>query len=166
LADVGNLDRLRVHVYVDEPELGRVAVGYPVTITWQALAGREWSGRVERTATSIQPLGTRQVGEVICLIDNPGHELIPGTNVDATIRSAVVENALVIPKETLRRDAHGNFVFLLKSDLVERRPVTTGVASITEIQVTEGLAEGDGIALPTDLPLKTGDHVTPVMSGA
>ena len=161
VADVGNLDRLRVRVYVDEPELGRVAEGQPVTITWQALGGKQWSGRVERTPTSIQPLGTRQVGEVICWIDNPGHELIPGTNVDALIRTAVVEKALVIPKETLRHDAQGNYVLLLRDQAVERRAVTTGVASISEVEVTGGLAEGDEVALPSDTPLQPGDRVTP-----
>lgn len=161
LANVGNLDRLRVRVYVDEPELGRVAEGQPVTITWQALGGKQWSGRVERKPTSIQPLGTRQVGEVICLIDNPQHELIPGTNVDATIRTAVVENALVIPKETLRHDSQGNYVLLLKNQAVDRRMVNTGVASVSEVQVTNGLAEGDFVALPSDTPLQPGDRVTP-----
>ena len=161
LANIGKLDRLRVRVYVDEPELGRVAEGEPVTITWQALPGKQWNGSVERKPTSIQPLGTRQVGEVICWIDNPGHELIPGTNVDAVIRTAVVDQALVIPKETLRHDAQGDYVFLLKGDAVERRPVTTGVASISEVQITGGLAEGDQVALPSDIPLQPGDRVTP-----
>ena len=40
VANVGRLDRLRVRVYVDEPELGRVAVGQPVTIRWEALPGK------------------------------------------------------------------------------------------------------------------------------
>ncbi len=101
------------------------------------------------------------MGEVICWIDNPGHELIPGTNVDATIRTAVVENALVIPKETLRHDGQGNYVLLLKDDMVERRTVMTGVSSISEVQITDGLVEGDQVAMPSDTPLQPGDHVTP-----
>lgn len=161
LANVGNLNRLRVRVYVDEPELGRVAEGQPVTITWQALGGKQWTGSVERKPTSIQPLGTRQVGEVLCWIDNPGHELIPGTNVDAVIRTAVVENAVVIPKETLRHDGQGNYVLLLKGEAVERRAVNTGVASISDVQIVDGLAEGDEVALPSDTPLQPGDRVTP-----
>jgi len=166
VANVGDLNRLRVRVYVDEPELGRVVEGQPVTITWQALPGKKWSGKVERKPTSIQPLGTRQVGEVICWIDNPGHELIPGTNVDIVIRSAVAEKALVIPKVTLRHDAEGDFVFLLKDDVVERRAVTMGISSISDVQVASGLAEGDEIALPSETTLKAGDRVTPVMNGA
>ena len=165
LANVGRLDRLRVRLYVDEPELGRVAAGQPVTIRWEALAGKQWDGSVERLPSSIQPLGTRQVGEVICLIANPGHELLPGTNVDATIRTATVENALTLPKETLRRDPQGTFVYRLQDETVQRRAVKTGIASISQVQITEGLSDGDLVALPTDKPLQPGARVTPVLNG-
>jgi HlyD family secretion protein len=160
VANVGVLDRLRVRVYIDEPELGRVALGQPVTITWQALPGKQWLGSVEQKPTAIEPLGSRQVGQVICDIANPGRLLIPGTNVDATIRTAVVEGALAIPKETLRHDAGGDYVFLLKGDFLEQRSVKTGNSSVTRIQVTEGLAEGDAVAMPSDVPLKPGMKVT------
>lgn len=161
VANVGRLDRLRVRVFVDEPELGRVAEGLPVTITWQALPGRQWQGTVVRKPTSIESLGSRQVGQVDCTIENPGRELIPGTNVDAVIRTAVVDNALVIPKETLRHDAAGDYVFVLKGDTIERRPVRTANSSVTQMQVTEGLAEGDAVALPSEVPLTPGARVSP-----
>ena len=160
IANVGRLEQLRVRVYVDEPELGRVAEGQPVTITWDALPGRQWHGRVERKPVAIQPLGSRQVGEVICLIDNDGRALLPGTNVNAEIRTAVAEGALVIPKETLRHDAQGDYVWALKGDAIERRAVKKGVASITQVQIVEGLSEGDAVALPGDVALKAGDKVT------
>jgi HlyD family secretion protein len=163
LANVGKLDRLRIRLYVDEPELGRVTEGEPVTISWEALPGRQWIGTVERKPTAIQPLGSRQVGEVLCWIDNSKHELIPGTNIDATIRTAVVENAVVIPKESLRRDPQGSYVFRLSGDTIERRPVKTGNSNISSVQVIEGLAPGDAVALPSDVALKPGDRVTPVM---
>jgi HlyD family secretion protein len=160
VANVGELERVRVRVYVDEPELGRVVVGQPVTIRWQALPAQQWEGTVERKPAAIQALGSRQVGEVVCTIDNPGRELIPGTNVDAEIRTAVAENALVIPREALRHDGAGDYVFLVKDGLLERRPVKTGSSSATLVQVTAGLAEGDAVVLPSDVPLKAGDRVT------
>jgi HlyD family secretion protein len=151
-----------VRVYVDEPFLGRVAPGQPVAITWEALPGKQWRGTVDQMPTSIQTLGSRQVGEVICGIENPGRELIPGINVDAEIRTAVVDNALVIPKEALHHDASGDYVFLLRGDTVERRLVKTGNSTVTLAQVTDGLAEGDAVALPTDVPLGNGVRVTPL----
>ena len=156
LANVGELDRLRVRVYVDEPELGRVALGQPVTITWQGLPDKQWTGTVEKKPAAIEALGSRQVGQVICVIDNPGHLLIPGTNVDATIRTAVVEGAVTIPKEAVRHDTGGDYVYRLNGDTIERRAVKAGASSITRLQILDGLAEGDAVAMPSDTALKPG----------
>lgn len=163
IANIGSMDQMRVRVYVDEPELGRVAEGQPVTITWDALPGRQWQGKVEKTPVAIQALGSRQVGEVVCVIGNEGRALIPGTNVNAEIRTAVVENALVVPKETLRHDQQGDYVFLLKGDTIERRGVKRGTSSITQVQILEGVSDTNAVALPADIPLKTGDRVSATM---
>jgi HlyD family secretion protein len=163
VANVGQMDRLRVRVYVDEPELGRVAVAQPVTITWDALPGRQWHGEVEKKPVAVQALGSRQVGEVVCSIANEGRALIPGTNVNAEIRTAVVENAMVIPKEALRHDAQGDYVLALKGGAVERRAVKQGASSITLVQIVEGLGDADAVALPSDTPVKDGDRVTAAM---
>jgi HlyD family secretion protein len=162
VAGVGVLDRLRVRVYVDEPELGRVSVGFPVNITWDALAGRGWPGVVEQLPTEIHPLGTRQVGEVLCTIENPQHVLVPGTNVNAEIRARVVQNVLTIPKEAMRRDANGPGVFVLAGDAIRWRAIKTGTSSISRVQVADGLAEGDAVALPTDFALRDGERVRAV----
>ena len=163
VASVGRIERLRVRVYVDEPLLGRVVVGQPVAIRWEALAGREWQGHVDRKPSAIQALGSRQVGEVLCAIENPGRDLVPGANVDAEIRTAVVDNALVIPKETLRRDGAGDFVLALAGDTVQRRAVKTGNSTVTLVQIVEGLADGDAVALPGETALAPGARVTPVL---
>lgn len=163
VANIGALDRVRVTVYVDEPDLGRVSVGNPVVITWTAMPGRKWTGTVDRLPTEIVALGTRQVGNVSCLIDNPDRTLLPGTNVDVEIQSKVVDNALTIPKEALRRqgDQMGVFV-LMPQNTIDWRPVRIGVSTTTRAEVLEGLRDSDSVALPTDKPLKAGMEVTPV----
>ncbi len=162
VAKVGRTEKVRVRVYVDEPELGRVAAGMPVTITWDALPNRTWKGSVERMPDQIAALGSRQVAEVVCVIDNPGGELLPGANVNAEIRSRVAENALTIPREALRRESNVPGVLLLQGDKVVWRKVTLGVSAVTRVQVLEGLAEGDSVALPSELTLENGSPVRPV----
>jgi HlyD family secretion protein len=162
IANVGRTDELRVRVYVDEPELGRVQVGQPVVITWDALPGKKWQGTVERKPTEIQALGTRQVGEVLATIANSGRELLPGTNVNAEIRTSVVDNALTIPKEAMRRTGGDVGVYVLRGNTLAWQKVATGASSITRVQVVQGLSDGDSIALPTDVPLKAGIKVRPV----
>jgi HlyD family secretion protein len=162
VASVGRLDKVKVVVYVDEPELGRVAEGMPVAISWDAKPGQRWQGTVEKIPTEIVALGTRQVGEVVCVIENPQLELLPGTNINAEIRSRVVENALTIPKETLRREGSDIGVLVLHAGLVRWRKVNLGVSSVTRAQVSEGLSDGDAVALPTERALRDGDAVRPI----
>jgi HlyD family secretion protein len=162
IANVGRLDKLRVRVYVDEPELGRIAVGQPVTITWDALPGITWTGAVDKFPTQVTALGTRQVGEVSCIIDNSNGKLVPGTNVTAEIRTRVAPNALTIPKECVRREGTQSGVFQLKDDRVIWQRVDLGVSSATRSQIVSGLNEDDSVALPLERPLKSGDRVKPV----
>jgi HlyD family secretion protein len=160
VASIGQLDRVRVKVFVDEPDLGRVARGKPVVITWDALPGRQWKGMVDKTPTQIVPLGTRQVGEVLCVIDNPGNELLPGTNVNVEIAAEEAANALTIPKEAVRRELGQAGVFTLAGNKLVWKKITLGVANTTRTQV-EGLNENDAVALPSDKPLKEGMIVIP-----
>lgn len=164
IANVGVIDMVRVRVYVDEPELGRVSKGMPVTITWDAMPNREWKGEVETLPTEVIALNTRQVGEVVCTIANPGIELIPGTNVNAEIVSQVVANGLTIPKEAIRRlNNNAVGVYVLNGGHVAWRPVTLGASSITRAAVTSGLQQGEMVALTTGEPLVNGQRVNPVV---
>ncbi len=165
IAKIGRLDRVHVIVYVDEPDLGRLAIGMPVSITWDAMPGRQWKGAVDKLPTQVVALtnSTRQVGEVSCDVRNPDHDLLPGTNINAEIQSKVVPDALVIPKQALRRDGAQYGVLLLTTDdRVTWRPVQLGVSSFTTVQLGKGVTDGDSVALPTDKPLKDGTRVEPV----
>jgi HlyD family secretion protein len=165
VAQIGRLDRVRVVVYVDEPDLGQIKIGLPVTITWEALPGRKWTGTVEKLPTEIVALGSRQVGLVACIIENPERLLLPNTNVNVDIRTNVVNDAITIPKEALRRQNTQAGVYLLeRGNRVVWRPVRIGASNITKVQVTEGLKEQDQIALPTDVALRDGLVVKPVFA--
>lgn len=161
LAAIGKIDPVRVRVYVDEPELGRVAIGQPVRITWDALPGREWLGTVEKRPTQIVALGARQVGEVLCTIHNQGSDLIPGTNVNAFILTQVVDNALTIPKTAVRRERGTGVYALQKDNTVKWANITTGASDALRVEVVSGLSDGDAVMLPSDLTVHDGAKVTP-----
>jgi HlyD family secretion protein len=163
VASVGKLDPVRVRVYVDEPELGRVAPGEAVRITWDALAAREWTGTVEKRPSEVVALGTRQVGEVLCTIGNPNRELVPGTNINAFILTRVVRNALTIPKTAVRRESGIGVYLLRKDNTVAWQAVGTGVSEALRVEVVNGLRDGDAVAQPSDRSLKDGMKVVPVI---
>ncbi|MEO5923733.1 MAG: efflux RND transporter periplasmic adaptor subunit [Bryobacteraceae bacterium] len=160
VATIGRLSQVHVIVYIDEPDLGRVRPGLPVTITWDAMPGREWTGTVDRLPASIHPLDSRQVGDVTCVINNPDLDLLPGTNITARIKAETAENTITIPKEAVFRENGKTGVYVLAGDKLEWRNVTQGVNNVTRTEVKE-LKEGDAIALPSERTLAVGLQVRP-----
>jgi HlyD family secretion protein len=160
---IGDLDQVKVIIYVDEPDLGRVALGMPVDIGWEARAGLQWHGRVDKLPNEVTALGTRTVGEVSSVVDNPNHDLLPGVSVNATIISKVVKEAVSIPKAAFR-SLHGvNGVYKLIGDVLRWTPITAGVSDVNNVQVLSGLNAGDRVAdrvvEPSDAELRDGLRV-------
>ncbi|MBV8551378.1 MAG: efflux RND transporter periplasmic adaptor subunit [Acidobacteriaceae bacterium] len=162
---VGNIDQVKVIVYVDEPDLGRVGLGMPVKIKWDARPGQVWWGKVDKLPTEVVALGTRTVGEVSTVIDNPDHDLLPGVSVNVTIVSRVVKDAPSIPKAALRTISGKDGVYKLERDSIVWTPVTTGVSDINNVQILSGLTEGDHVAdrvvEPPDAEIKNHMRVKP-----
>lgn len=166
VASIGRVDELLVKVFIDEPELGRVAPALPAVITWDAAPGKHWDGHVEKMPVQIVSMGTRQVGEVSVRIANPANALPPGANINASIRSREAQQAISIPKESIRREAGVQGVYVVSGNQLQWRPVNIGVTNITHAQVLEGVAAGDRVVLATDVPLRSGQLVTPVSEDA
>lgn len=160
---IGDIDQVKVTVYVDEPDLGRVGVGMPVTITWDARPGQKWFGRVDKLPTEVTALGTRTVGEVTTIVDNPNHDLLPGVTVNAIITSKVVSDALAIPKAALRVIQNVNGVYKLRGDRLVWTLVKPGVSDINDVQILDGLQQGDKVAdrvvEPSDAEITNGMRV-------
>jgi HlyD family secretion protein len=166
VANIGRVDELLVKVYIDEPELGRVAPGMAAVITWDAMPSKQWEGRVATMPAQIVTMGTRQVGEVSVRIANAERALPPGANINAAIRSREVSQAVTIPKESLRREGGVQGVYVLAGNVVQWRAVKLGVTNITHAQVVEGVSAGDRVVLATDVPIRAGQAVTPVNEDA
>lgn len=165
VALVGSLDRLKVTVYVDEPDLGRLSYHLPVEITWDARPGQRWTGRVDKLPTQVVALGTRTVGEVTTAIENPQHDLLPGVSVNAKITASVAGNALTIPKAALRSLRGTSGVFRLSNNTLVWTPIKTGISDVNNVQVISGLQKGDEVAdrviTPSDAELLNGLRVKP-----
>ena len=169
VALVGDLDRVKISVYVDEPDLGRIAPDVPVSITWEARPGQKWWGHVEKLPTEIVTLNTRNVGELDTVVDNPNHDLLPGVTVNATIISKVVEKSLLMPKAALHNIAGQNGAFRLgKGNVLEWTPVEAGISDINNVQILSGLRLGDKVVDrvvdPNDAEIKAGMPIEVVES--
>jgi len=163
LAEVADLHHVRVRAFIDEQELGLVAVGQDVQITWDAMPGRSWAGRTEQIPKAVVPRGGRSVGEVICSVDNGDMRLLPHSNVDVCVRPRSRPNVVAVPRSAVRGVGEQRYVFLVKDDRLERRPITVGIVGTSEYEVLNGLSEGDLVAVPGDMAPREGMTVRTVL---
>jgi HlyD family secretion protein len=158
LVQMADLKRERVRAYFDEPELGRLAVGQPVTIRWEARPGMEWHGHVERVPITVVTYTTRNVGEVLADIDGKVDDLLPDTHVTVTVTISSEPNALSMPRDALHEQNGRYFVYKVADGQLQRVSVTIGPPTLTQVPILSGLNEGDVVATGTlnGQPLQAG----------
>lgn len=147
LVQVANLNNVVVHAYVDEPDLGRLALGEHVGVTWDALPGRTWQGSVTQIPSTVTVRGSRTVGDVICVVNNPDQKLLPNINVNVSITTARSDNAVVVPREAVHQENGRRYVYEVVDDKLHQQFVDTGIANLTVIEVTRGLDSNAVVAL-------------------
>jgi HlyD family secretion protein len=160
LAELADLERVRVRVFVDEPELGSLELHQPVEISWEALPSRTWTGEVEQLPKAIVARGSRNVGEVLCSVGNEQAELLPNTNVNVRIRTGERENALTITRAAVRTEGGRHYVLLVDQGRLRKRDVKVGISNVTDYEILSGLAESDLVALPGTTELQDGMAVS------
>jgi HlyD family secretion protein len=156
-----DLSKVLVRAYVDEPDVGRLARGQPIELTWDAVPGRKWQGVVNTVPSTVKLLGTRNVGEVTCVVDNSDLKLLPNINVGVIIVTAEHPNALTVPREAIRLDDSKTFVFQIVNDELQRRDIQTSISNLTQVEVTGGVGEKALLALAAtnSKPLREGQVV-------
>jgi membrane fusion protein (multidrug efflux system) len=156
-----NSDPIRVRLKVPEKMAAWVPVGQLVTVSVEAYPDRTFSGKIWRLNPSVDP-ATRTF-DAEALIDNHAGVLKPGFFVKASIPSTRVDQILIIPQKSLSY-AYGIYKVyaLTKSNKLKEREVKVGDRMGEDIEVLDGLAKGDRLALPTEgqeLAMKEGAAV-------
>jgi multidrug efflux pump subunit AcrA (membrane-fusion protein) len=144
---------------VPAKDAARVAVGQNATVK---VAGMDESpGRVRLVSTIVDP--TTQLGQMrISLQRNP--LLRVGAFARATISFGESCGASV-PLSALLFGPDGAVVQSIRNDRIEMRRVTAGLTAQSNVQIREGLAEGDMIVIRSGAFLREGDRVRPVLAG-
>jgi HlyD family secretion protein len=161
LMQMADLSHLRVHAYFDEPEIGLLATGQKIRITWDARPGSEWHGHIVTVPSTVITYNTRNVGEVRVAIDDPNGQLLPNTHVTVTVTTSSQPNALTVPRESLHSENGKPYVYRVVSGSLVRTPVTIGIINLTQVAIASGLSDGDVVATGSlnGLPLEEGTPV-------
>jgi HlyD family secretion protein len=164
LIGVADLTRMRVTAYFDEPDIGSLAVGQPVTITWEAKAG-VWHGHVSRVPTTVIAYLNRFVGEAVIDVDNSDGTLMPHANVNLKVILQQHPHVLSVPRGALKFDRGGqSYVFRIQNGKLVRTNIGVGLVNLNDVEVDSGLSEGDVVATnaTSNVELADGQSVTAI----
>ncbi|HEY7099507.1 MAG TPA: efflux RND transporter periplasmic adaptor subunit [Terriglobales bacterium] len=153
-----DLSRVLVRVFVDEPDVGRLAPAQKIEITWDALPGRVWTGQLAAVPSAVKLHGTRNVGEATSIIENTDLKLLPNINIGATIVTIEDPNALAVPREAVRQEEGKSYVYQVVNDELQRRDVQTSISNLTQVEVKSGIDENSLVAIAStnSKPLRSG----------
>ncbi len=141
-----DLSKVLVRSFVDEPDVGRLAPGQKIEITWDAVPGRIWTGALNTVPASVKLRGTRNVGETTCMVDNKDFKLLPNINVGVTIVTAEHHDVLTVPREAVRQEDSKVYVLQVVNNELHRRDVQTSIYAISTLQQEISASPNDAAA--------------------
>ena len=154
LLQEGDLSKMLVRTYVDEPDIGRLAPGQKIEVTWDAMPGRVWDGTIASVPSEIKLHGARNVGEITCTLDNRDRRLLPNVNVSVSIITADDNNVLTLRREAVHMDDAKPYVYEVENGHLKRQDVDISLQNLTRVEVTGGLADHAVVALSSVDPTK------------
>jgi multidrug efflux system membrane fusion protein len=139
---LAQLDVLRIYVNVPQSLVQSVQPGLTAHVSVQELPGREFTGKVARTANALDPNSRTLLTEI--QLSNPNHVLLPGMYARVDFMANRHSPPLIIPATALVMRADGkNAVAIMGPDQrVHYRRVELGRDLGAEVEIVSGL-KGD-----------------------
>ncbi len=143
-----DLSHLLVDVEISEVDINRVTEGQPVVLTFDAVLGTEYHGKI----VDVPPVGQAVQGvvnfTVTVELTDADEAVKPGMTAAVTIVVSELEDVLLVPNRAVRFRDGKRVVYVLREGQPQPVPITLGASSETYSEVTGGdLKEGEAIIL-------------------
>jgi membrane fusion protein (multidrug efflux system) len=156
IAYLQQIDPLKVEFDVPEKYSSLVRDGMDISFNLED-SDSIFHGRVYARETSINA-DTRTL-KVRAIVSNKQQFLIPGKFARISLVLETFREALTVPSEALVTDQLTSSVFLCKNGKALVTKVQTGIRTDTEIQITDGIQQGDSVIVSGLMQLSNGSQV-------
>ncbi|MDR3581842.1 MAG: efflux RND transporter periplasmic adaptor subunit [Candidatus Pacebacteria bacterium] len=139
-------DNFEVDTYVPETDIGKIAIGNAVDMTFDAFQGETFPGKV----FYIDPAATIQSGVVDYLVKisfvKPDSRIKSGLTANLDIKTQTDANALILPQFAIVQNASGTYVDVLQNGAETQIPVTLGIRDQDgNVEIANGVTEGEQV---------------------
>jgi len=158
LFGIAQSNTLRIQIDVPQSEAVNIHDGQKASVTVRERLGREYSGTVVRSASSLDSAARTMLTEV--QLDNRDGSLLPGMYAQVQFTLAEQHPSILIPTSSLIIDHSGMHVAIVFGDhKVHFAPVVVGRDMGTQVEIRSGLQGSEAlVASPSDL-LHEGQNV-------
>ena len=150
-------DVIRVWVYVPQDAAFGVKPGVEAVIRVPAMPNLTFDGQVTRIADALQP-GTRTLLSEVD-VPNPDGALQPGVYCTVELKIPRQSPALIVPASAIIFNQNGMQVAVVENGVAHLHKITITTDYGTEVEVNEGVQNGDKVVLQPPVNLADGDKV-------
>ncbi|MGA2660915.1 MAG: efflux RND transporter periplasmic adaptor subunit [Verrucomicrobiota bacterium] len=155
-----DFSRVRIQVFVPEPEVPFITNGVPVQATVEELPGKTFNGSVTRYANALDEATKTMLAEIE--MPNPARALRPGMYASVRLEVEHKQDALLLPVQALLVEKAGASVFTVTDGLAKKTPVRTGFNDGANVEIMDGVNLGQPVILVGKQTLNDGQPVKPV----
>jgi len=153
VAQLVELDPLRLQLTVGEADVGRIHDGQTVSFEVEAYPTEHFNATVKYIDPTVRSATRDMVVEAT--VQNTDHRLKPGMFATAHITLAD-EPIVTVPKNAVKQDAAATRLFAVVNGLVEERLVQLGPERGEYVAVLDGLKSGEKVVLSPSEAVKDG----------
>jgi multidrug efflux pump subunit AcrA (membrane-fusion protein) len=150
-------DPIRLRIEVPERMAPWIKTGQMADVFLEAFPGREFRGRIWRISPTVEQ--SKRTFVVEALIDNPKGELKPGSYAKAKIHTDKVDRIKLVPVRAVTYILGSNKAFVVQNGKIDAREVKVGDRFGQEVEIVEGIEEGEQVAVTQLSRLDTGVRV-------
>ena len=140
-----NIDTVKTEIGLPEIHIARIHIGNPVDGTVDTYPESIFKGRVSTINPMVDPVSRAFTVKVE--IPNKDHRLKPGMFARVTIYPTIHKDALIVPFKSVMKMQDRTVVFVIEGTTVRVRNIRTGITNEREIEVIDGLGEGEEVVI-------------------
>ena len=140
-----NIDKVKTEIGLPEVHIAHINIGNPVDVTVDTYRGITFKGRISTINPMVDPVSRAFTVKVE--IPNKDHKLKPGMFARVKIYPKIHKDALIVPFKSVMKREGNTVVFIIDGNTVRLRAVTAGINNEREIEVIDGLKEGEEVVV-------------------
>jgi membrane fusion protein, multidrug efflux system len=160
LVNLESIDPLKVDFRVPETYLRQVQPGQSLTISLDAMPGKQFDGKVIAVNPLVDAAGRSVV--IRAQVRNQDTVLRPGMFARVRLITKDQADAMIVPEQALVPQGSEQYVFKIVDNKVARVKVETGQRRDGKVEVIAGLMPGDLIVTAGQLKIRDGSPVNVV----